>query len=148
KLEEIVERQQRVIESLQPKSADTEVRATSADVAVAPEAIPTTAAAQAAASTVDDQTKKLDSLYKAFGQFNISGDLRFRYDGQFNQGFDAKLPAEDRNRGRMRVRLQLAGEFHKNFDWAVRVASGDYTLPTATNQTFTDFFNRKPIGLD
>ncbi|MEW6735673.1 MAG: putative porin [Acidobacteriota bacterium] len=152
RLEEMVERQQRIIETLQPKANQvTETNATVAghtSEAVHTEtAIPSPAPAQPEGLN-DEQNKKLDSLHKAFGQFTISGDLRFRYDGQFDQGFDAPVEQPDRNRLRVRARLQLAGAFHNNFDWAIRVATGSFTNPATTNQDATNFFTRKPVGFD
>jgi hypothetical protein len=147
KLEEMVERQQRIIESLQPKPAGELKSAETGAAAVA-----SPAAANVAAPTdpslADDQIKKLDTLYKSFGQLKISGDLRFRNESFINQGFDSPLSAPDRNRMRIRARLQIAGQLHKNFDWGIRLSTGNLTEPTSTNQTLTDFFNRKPVGFD
>src|SRR5207249_10127523 len=74
--------------------------------------------------------------------------LRFRYDVAADQGCDSPIEPPTRSRGRIRARVQLAGAFHNNFDWAIRVSSGRFTNPTGTNQDFTDFFNRKPVGFD
>jgi hypothetical protein len=137
KLEEMVERQQRMIEKLQ-----------SGSVAAAPAVLPAAVVEEKKPAVPDEQTKKVDSLFKSFGHLNISGDLRFRYDGQYNQGFDNLLKAPARNRVRLRARLQLAGRFNNNFDMAVRIATGSFTDPISTNQTATDFFNRKPVGFD
>src|ERR1051326_7996816 len=144
KLEEMVERQQRIIEALQPKV----VAATATETATANGATLTTAQPDAATSTTavtqaaDETAKKLESLYKAFGHFNITGDLRFRYDGQFDQGFDAPTELPDRNRLRMRARLGIEGQFHNNFDYGIRMSTGGFTNPTGANATVTDFFNR------
>ncbi|MEW6732003.1 MAG: putative porin [Acidobacteriota bacterium] len=139
KLEEIIEQQQQILESMQSKPTTD-----AANVAVT--TVPATAPKTQVAP--DEQIKKVDALYKAYGQLNISGDLRFRYDGQFDQGFDSPVDVPDRNRLRVRARVQFAGHFQDHFDWAIRLASGRFTVPTATNQDVSDFFNRKPIGFD
>lgn len=157
RLEELVERQQRIIEALQARSLDpstTNVATSVSPTVTTPVAAntsaitPTTTAPQAAAAVSEEQVKHLDALYKAFGSFNISGDVRFRYDGQFDQGFDSPTGVPDRNRLRIRARLQLAGQINKYLDYGVRIATGSFTNPSSTNQTFTDFFNRKPVGFD
>ncbi|MFY9608426.1 MAG: putative porin [Blastocatellia bacterium] len=92
--------------------------------------------------------KKLDELYKRFGAIRFSGDLRFRFESFDNQGFDGLLEPPGRRRLRVRARLALDGALNKNFDWGFRLASGLFTDPISTNQTLTDFFERKPFVLE
>ncbi len=159
KLEELVEKQQKMIEMLQTKTSEANnssiTTSTSnlttnetTSIAVANTTTTPTVTTSQPQALAEEQQKKLEALTKAFGSITISGDLRFRYDGQFDQGFDAKGGAPDRNRERMRARIQLAGVINKNLDWAVRVSTGSFTNPTGANQTETDFFNRKPVGFD
>lgn len=160
RLEDLVERQQHIIEALQPKILTTTVsnniaNALTTDVAnpvvattIAPSVVPTTSAVSQTPAVTDDQLKHLDSLYKAFGNITFSGDFRLRYEGFFNQGFDAPTKITDRNRAVFRARLQLAGRINKNLDYGLRVSTGSFTNPIGENQTFTDFFNRKPVGFD
>ncbi|HKQ99749.1 MAG TPA: putative porin, partial [Pyrinomonadaceae bacterium] len=51
-------------------------------------------------------------------------------------------------RFRIRARLALRGQIGKEFDWGVRLASGSFADSISTNQTLTDFYNRKAFGLD
>ncbi len=100
-------------------------------------------------STQDDPTqKRVDELYKKFGSLSLSGDIRFRYESFRNQGFDSLNKSPDRNRLRVRARAELDGKLNKNFDWGIRLATGIFTDPITTNQTLTDFFERKGISLD
>jgi hypothetical protein len=145
-MEQIIERQQREIQALrdmiEKKGAET------------PDALPAaTATSQTPASGKNEASspeaqKKLDELYRKFGAIRFSGDLRFRVETFANQGFDAIADAADRNRLRIRARLALDGTISKNFDWGMRVATGLVTDPISTNQTFTDFFERKPFALE
>ncbi|MEW6734645.1 MAG: putative porin [Acidobacteriota bacterium] len=144
RLEELIDRQQQLIDSLSKNTT-----AAPATVEPAQPVQPATVSTPPVSAIKDDDNqRKLDSLVKNFGSLKLSGDLRIRYDGQYNQGFDAPVGLPERNRLRGRVRLQLAGEINKNFDWAIRFGSGSFTTPVSLHQSFTDFFTRKPVGFD
>jgi hypothetical protein len=49
---------------------------------------------------------------------------------------------------RLRARLQMRGSINDEFDWGLRLATGSFADNISTNQTLTDFFNRKPFALD
>ena len=70
------------------------------------------------------------------------GDLRVRYEGFFQED------SETRQRGRYRLRLGLRTSVAEGLDVTLRLASGDAADVNSTNQTLTDFFNRKPINID
>lgn len=169
KLEKLIEKQQQVIELLQTKASEAntlQVTSTFASetnassnlgenkdsliVNIPKSVLPGVKVAQSQGLTEDQQKKleKIDSLARAFGSFSLSGDLRFRYDGQFNQGFDAPIAQPNRNQIRFRVSLGLSGKFNENLDWGIQVTSGELTNPTSNNQTATDFFNRKAVGFN
>lgn len=107
---------------------------------------------------VEEQAKKTDEkISSRFGSISFSGDVRLRYEsiyGQLNTLANAANPSvvgnelSPRQRFRLRVRLSLRGQLSKELDWGVRLASGSFADGLATTQTFTDFFNRKPFGLD
>jgi len=157
-MEDVIERQQREIKALremvEKKPADTGL-AQPAAAAVTPANASATVATsnQTPASGKNEATppetqKKVDELYKRFGAIRFSGDLRFRYEGFFNQGFDALTEPADRNRLRIRARLALDGTIDKHFDWGLKLATGIFTDPVTTNQTLTDFYERKPFALE
>jgi hypothetical protein len=70
------------------------------------------------------------------------GDFRARYEGFFQDAL------ETRQRGRYRLRVGLRTVLTEGLDFNLRLASGEAADVTSTNQTFTDFFNRKPIHID
>ncbi|HJU55652.1 MAG TPA: putative porin [Pyrinomonadaceae bacterium] len=107
---------------------------------------------------VEEQAKKTsEALSRQLGSITFSGDIRLRYEGFFGQ--ENALPSGDnpavfgnelssRNRFRVRARLAIRGRIGKEFDWGLRLASGSFADAISTNQTLTDFYNRKPFGLD
>jgi hypothetical protein len=101
--------------------------------------------------------KAADAVAKQLGSLTFSGDLRFRYEafyGQQNALASAENPGafgnplSTRQRLRLRARLGVRGRAGEEFDWGIRLATGAYGDATATNQTLTDFFTRKPFSLD
>lgn len=96
----------------------------------------------------NDTQKKVDELYKHFGQIRLSGDIRFRFEPFRNHGFDSLVEAPSRNRFRIRARLALDGSLNEHFDWGLKLASGIFTDAISSNQTLTDFFERKPFALE
>lgn len=70
------------------------------------------------------------------------GDLRGRYEGFFQDGRDS------RQRGRYRLRLGMRTTIIEGLDVNLRLASGEASDVTSTNQSFDGFWNRKPINID
>ncbi len=107
---------------------------------------------------VEEQaTKTSETLSKQLGSISFSGDIRLRYEsfyGQLNALANGDNPAilgnelSTRQRFRVRARLALRGQISKEFDWGLRLASGSFADSISANQTLTDFYNRKPFGLD
>lgn len=146
-LEQIIERQQREIQALKdmvevkPRTSPAQSVATNSQPAA-------TTASEASKPAQGDADKRVDELYKKFGSIRFSGDIRFRAEPFRNQGFDSAVESPARTRLRVRARLALDGSLNKNFDWGFRLATGLFTDPISTNQTLTDFFERKPFALD
>jgi hypothetical protein len=91
------------------------------------------------------------------GAIKFSGDIRLRSESFFGQqniltnGDNPALLGNElspRHRMRLRARLQMRGSITDEFDWGLRFATGSFADNISTNQTLTDFFNRKPFGLD
>jgi len=99
----------------------------------------------AAVSTQEDQ-KKISALAAAMGRFRFSGDVRVRGEA-YNQNCTTVV-CQDRNRGRIRVRLGLEGQLSQDFIGGLAIATGSQGDPTTTNETLTNFFDRKTIALD
>ena len=147
-LRAIVDRQSRLLDELDRRlqtmtsTYSKETIVASANVAIPP----SEAATQKPAD--DALAKKVDELTKRWGKLRLTGDIQARYEGFFNQGFDLPVDVPARNRMRVRVRAQLAGDIGQHFDSGIRLASGSFNNPISPQQTFTDFYNRKPIGID
>lgn len=150
-LRAIVDRQSRLLDELDRRlQAVTSTNAQPAAVASTNVSAPSAEVGSAATQKPADDSleKKVDELTKRWGKLRLTGDIQIRYEGFFNQGLDLPVDLEARNRLRFRVRAQLAGDIGRNFDWGIRLASGSFNNPISPQQSFTDFFNRKPIGID
>ncbi|MBC7911796.1 MAG: putative porin [Pyrinomonadaceae bacterium] len=175
RMRELLKEQTKTINELQRRVEQTEVRMTTevvrttnvaaSDTLAEAMRVPTTAPApegqkkeDADAAKADaERRKRNETLSKQFGSMTISGDLRFRYESFYgllnataNDANPAILgnPLTTRQRFRLRARLNIRGNFGKDFDWGLRLATGSFADGIATNQTLTDFYNRKPFGLD
>ena len=107
---------------------------------------------------VEEQVKKTsETIAKQLGSITFYGDLRFRYEalyGQLNSALNTGDPTvlgnplSTRQRFRLRARFGMRGQIGKEFDWGIRLATGSFADTISANQTLTDFYNRKPFGLD
>lgn len=113
---------------------------------------------EARVGRVEEQAKKTaDAVTRQLGSMTFSGDLRLRYESFYGQqnslatsGNPAALGNEltTRQRLRLRARLAVRGKIGDEFDWGLRLATGNYADMISTNMTLTDFFTRKPVALD
>jgi hypothetical protein len=92
--------------------------------------------------TSKDENKKLNALQDIVGRFRFAGDVRVRGESFFQDG------VPDRNRARVRVRFGVDGKLTEDFVGGFALATGSLGDPTTTNETFTNNFDRKTIGLD
>ncbi|HET6890221.1 MAG TPA: putative porin [Pyrinomonadaceae bacterium] len=108
-------------------------------------------------TAAEDRLKKIESRISEIGSIRFSGDIRLRAESFFgltNTLASAANPAvfgnelSSRHRMRVRARLQMRGSIGQEFDWGLRFATGSFADNISTNQTLTDFFNRKPFALD
>ena len=108
-------------------------------------------------SPVEDRLKKVEARVSEIGSVKFSGDIRLRFEsiyGLSNSLANGANPAalgnelSPRYRPRVRARLALRGQINDEFDWGLRLATGSFTDNISTNQTLTDFYNRKPFALD
>src|ERR1700730_14771589 len=91
-----------------------------------------------------DEDKKVSALQDLVGRFRFSGDIRLRGEDIFQD-----CPAcVTRNRARLRVRFGVDGRLNENFMGGFALATGSLGDPTSANESFTNFFERKTIGLD
>lgn len=107
--------------------------------------------------SVEDRLKKVESSVSQLGNIKFSGDIRLRSESIFGQSNILASAANPlafgnaltpRHRMRLRARLTMRGSISEEFDWGLRLATGSLADSISTNQTLTDFFNRKPFALD
>ncbi|HKR61261.1 MAG TPA: putative porin [Pyrinomonadaceae bacterium] len=125
--------------------------------AVRSEPIAASVTAEPQTPSVDDRLKKVEGSLAELGRIKFSGDFRLRSESFFgvsNNLASGNNPAElgndlsPRHRMRVRARLALRGSIGNEFDWGLRLATGSFADNISTNQTLTDFFDRKPFALD
>jgi len=133
------------VEQAQTTAAQAQQSASEAQ-RLADQASSSAAEAKSALSVVDkqskDEDKKLSALQDVLGRFRFNGDIRVRGESFLQDG------VPDRNRGRVRVRFGVDGKLGEDFVGGLALATGSLGDPTTTNETFTNFFDRKTIGLD
>jgi len=91
-----------------------------------------------------DEDKRLSALSDLVGRFRFSGDVRMRGESIFQNspGFF------DRNRARIRARFGFDSKLNEDFSAGIFIATGSLADLTSANETLTNFFERKTIGLD
>jgi len=91
-----------------------------------------------------EEDKKLSALQDVLGRFRFGGDIRVRGEDIFQD-----CPTcVTRNRARLRVRFGLDGRLNDNLVGGFALATGSLGDTTSANETLTNFFERKTIGLD
>lgn len=154
-LQQLLEATQQASTAAQKARSGTEQAQAAADEArhsateaqrVADQATANAAEAKTAASLLDrkqaDQQKQVGALRDLFGRFRFSGDVRVRGEDFFQDG------VATRNRARIRVRFGVDGQLNEDFTGGFALATGTLGDPTTTNETLTNYFDRKTIALD
>jgi hypothetical protein len=142
---------QQKLQAAQASAAEAQSRATAVEAGAAQDreaynhlandmADVKTTLTSSALTTVEDQ-KRLSAFETALGRFRFTGDIRVRGEN-FNQE-----TTPDRNRARVRARFGFEGKLG-DFTGGLSIASGSLGDPTSTNETMTNNFDRKTIGLD
>src|SRR5713226_7875546 len=99
------------------------------------------------ALTEQEQQKRFSGLEDVLGRFRWTGDVRVRGESYF-QKYSGCTICNDRNRARVHVRFGFEGKLNDDFNAGVSLATGTLGDPTTTNETLTNNFDRKTIGLD
>lgn len=99
------------------------------------------------ALSAQDEQKRVSALESTLGRFRWTGDMRVRGE-DFFQNYSGCAACNDRNRARVRVRFGFEGKLNDDFIAGVAIATGSLGDPTTTNESLTNFFDRKTIGLD
>jgi hypothetical protein len=92
--------------------------------------------------TSQDEQKRVSLIEGALGRFRWAGDVRVRGEDFFQKG------VADRNRARIRVRFGFDGKLNDDSLGGIALATGSFGDPTTTNESLTNNFDRKTIGLD
>ncbi len=172
----LLDQQSKIIEKLQKASPQTNqnptVEAQTSNNSTSSQTDPI----EARLSKVEEQSKKTtESIAKnQLGTLGFSGDLRIQYDsiyGLLDNAANVNNPAilgnelSPRQRIRYRLRFAVRGKIggdvfsgfyanngekrmEKEFEWGIRLTSGNLSSPASANSVLTDFFSRKPVGID
>ena len=100
-----------------------------------------------AAVTAQEDQRRVSALEGLVSRFRLVGDIRVRGE-DFFQSYPGCTACSDRNRARVRVRFGFEGKLNEDFVGGVSIATGSLGDPTTTNETLTNFLERKTIGLD
>lgn len=91
-----------------------------------------------------DENKRINALQEVLGRFRFTGDIRVRGEN-ISQDCPTCL---NRNRARLRVRFGAESKLSEDFTAGLYLATGSLGDSNSTNETLTNFLNRKTIGLD
>ena len=136
------------------EAAQTAQRQATAAQATATEAKSGLVTSQSASK---DEQRRLAAVENVVGRFRLAGDVRVRgenffqsYAGCNSTGVAAgKGPlCADRNRVRIRVRFGVEGKLNQDFVGGFALATGSLGDPTTTNETLTNFLDRKTVAID
>src|SRR5882762_8898670 len=147
---------QQQLQQAQQAASDAQQKATALEASVAPKDSVDKLNAQYAdiqttltnnALSAQDEQKRMTGLENTLGRFRWTGDVRVRGE-DFFQTYSGCTACADRNRARIRVRFGFEVKLNDDFIAGVALATGSLGDPTTTNETFTNNFDRKTIGLD
>lgn len=92
---------------------------------------------------IEKKKSGLGDLPAWLKKFSFNGDFRYRY-----EWIDDEAKTDDRNRNRIRARIGIAGKVNDEVDVKLRLASGDSSAATSTNQSLDGSFSSKDLWLD
>lgn len=93
---------------------------------------------------VDKIGDSIETLNKGVAGFRFSGDLRYRYDGQFRPGNSIAGPLQN-SRERYRLRFNVNKTLDDHFDFHLQLGSGTYNSQQSYDSDFTGLGARGPI---
>lgn len=143
---------QQQLQQAQSAAAEAQTKAAAAEDA-AGKVQPSVAAVQADVDSVKntlgetintalDEQKKTGELRSTLNRFRWSGDMRVRYENFFRSAL------ADRHRARIRARFGFESSLSEDFIAGAFMATGNLADSTSTNETLTNAFEKKTIGLD
>lgn len=93
---------------------------------------------------VDQISESIATLNKGVAGFRFTGDLRYRYDGQFRSGNSLAGPLQN-SRERYRLRFNVNKALDDHFDFHLQLASGTYNNQQSYDSDFSGMGARGPI---
>jgi hypothetical protein len=93
---------------------------------------------------VDQVSESIATLNKGVAGFKFSGDLRYRYDGQFRSANSFAGPLQN-SRERFRLRLNVNKAIDDHFDFHLQLGSGTYSSQQSFDSDFSGIGARGPI---
>jgi len=176
KLQTLLTQQSKIIEKLQNGPTQTTQTPTVSNTTSNDSAVLQNETIETRLSKIEEQSKKTTeaSGRNQLGTLGFSGELRMQYDslyGLLNNATNVSDPSingndlSPRHRIRYRLRFAVRGKIggdvfsgfytsegnkrtEKEFEWGIRLVAGTLANPASPNPVLTDFFSRKPIGLD
>ena len=148
--EELILKQTRQIEQLQQRLDELEAKQKQQDLKTEE---------KISEAPKDKQTTALPDSLKWLERFEISGDFRYRHEHIDNEEIkdDGSVRwRSGRDLHRIRARLMIEAMLNDDWDFGLRLASGQadlfddelYADPISTNQTLTEGFSNKDFWLD
>jgi hypothetical protein len=129
----------------QAKSSATDAQTAVADAKKAADHAEFSAAEAKTKEQLDEDAndKKVDEVASVVRRFRPIGDVRVRFEPIFQD------QTPDRYRARVRLRIGVEGKLNEDFIGGFQLATGTTENdPVSTNFTDSQFFSRKPIGVD
>src|SRR3954471_14227169 len=129
----------------QAKSSATDAQTAVADAKKAADHAEFSAAEAKTKEQLDEDAndKKVDEVASVVRRFRPIGDVRVRFEPIFQD------QTPDRYRARVRLRIGVEGKLNEDFIGGFQLATGTTVNdPVSTNFTDSQFFSRKPIGVD
>ncbi len=96
------------------------------------------------AASDKEAEKRVKAIEGLLGRFRFAGDVRLRGESFFQNC----AGCAQRNRARIRARFGFDSKLNEDFTSGIYIATGSLADLTSANETLTNFFNRKTIGLD
>jgi hypothetical protein len=94
-----------------------------------------------------EEQQQAGPLANTLERFRFSGDVRIRYDGTF-QDYGGCLTCNPRHRERIRIRFGIDSKLNEDFMGGLYLSSGSILSPVTTNESLTNYFERKTVGWD
>jgi hypothetical protein len=99
------------------------------------------------AVSLQEEQQHTSPLANTLEHFRFSSDVRLRYDGTF-QDYAGCLTCNPRHRERIRIRFGVDSKLNEDFMGGFYLSSGSILSPVTTNESLTNFFERKTVSWD